>query len=449
MSALIRTLVTTCVLLGLFAGPVKAEEAAARDGLGPGDVLSQENWQKAKGLLPPEVLEHYKKGDYRNEIVEWPLGIFKREQDFIAATEANRGKFTVNEYGTVVDKKTGEQPPYIYGYPFPDVDEKDPTAGIKILWNSYYGYWYLGNSHNEVRLIWVNPDGVDREAGQDVHFLYYDGQTERYRMPNPQNFLMQFISSATYPTDLYGTTALTWRYRDSLKRDSNWAYVPALRRVRAVSPANRSDGFLGSDMSQDDGPFFDGKPEDFEWKLLRATEQLRLVDPLSLKGQSINKWLPGGGWRGVWPDMKTIGFQEPSWKGIAWAPLTPALARRPMWVVEATPRDKYYLYGKVELYLDRETYQGAYNRKFSWKGELLNTYYVLGFLSDKRVRPDGGEEILWGHGLSSRREHQDEPRDGVRSARSRKGSGQRPARALRPELLRLHDAAALREMRRS
>ncbi|NJR44255.1 hypothetical protein HC761_02160 [bacterium] len=36
--------------------------------------------------------------------------------------------------------------------------------------------------------------------------------------------------------------------------------MPALRRVRAVSPANRSDGFLGSDMSQDDGPFFDGKP---------------------------------------------------------------------------------------------------------------------------------------------------------------------------------------------
>ena len=31
----------------------------------------------------------------------------------------------------------------------------------------------------------------------------------------------------------------------------------------SVSPANRSDGFLGSDMSQDDGPFFDGKPEDF------------------------------------------------------------------------------------------------------------------------------------------------------------------------------------------
>ena len=64
-----------------------------------------------------------------------------------------------------------------------------------------------------------------------------------------------------------GTAALTWRYRDASKRDSAWTYVPALRRVRAVTPSNRSDGFLGSDMSQDDGPFFDGKPEDFTWKL--------------------------------------------------------------------------------------------------------------------------------------------------------------------------------------
>ena len=70
------------------------------------------------------------------------------------------------------------------------------------------------------------------------------------------------------PADVNGTAALTWRYRDPDKRDSSWTYVPALRRVRAVSPANRSDGFLGSDMSQDDGTFFEGKPEDFTWKLV-------------------------------------------------------------------------------------------------------------------------------------------------------------------------------------
>jgi hypothetical protein len=390
MRARIGTLVGVCLLL-VFAGA----PSVAQDGLKAGDVLSKDNWQLAEGLLPPETLQRYKNGQYANRIVEWPMGIFQREADFNASTESNRGKFTVNEYGTIVDKESGKQPPTIYGYPFPDVDPNEPTAGIKILWNAYYGYWYLGNSHNGVRLLWINPDGIDREAGQDVYFMYYEGQPERYRPANPQNYLMQFIATATYPTDLFGTTALTWRYRDSVKRDSNWAYVPALRRVRAVSPANRSDGFLGSDMSQDDGPFFDGKPEDFEWKLLQQTDQLRFVDPYSLEGKSNNKWLPGGGWRAIWPEMKVIGFQDPDWKGVAWAPIAPALCKRPMWVLEATPKDKYYLYGKIQLYLDRETYQGAYNRKFSWKGELLNTYYIMGFTSDDRVTPDGVKEKLW------------------------------------------------------
>src|SRR5262249_1545669 len=156
----------------------------------------------------------------------------------------------------------------------------------------------------------------------DVNFLRYDGQPERYRMKNPENFDMQFLANAMSPTDLYGTASLTWRYRDSDKRDSNWVYVPALRRVRAVSPANRSDGFLGSDMSQDDGPFFDGKPADFTWKLIGQKDMLRIVDPLSLQGKTVSVWLPGGGWRAKWPaDLKSLGYLDPNWKGYGWAPI--------------------------------------------------------------------------------------------------------------------------------
>lgn len=412
MMVRLRTLFVGLGITAMLVGPAaaqkeeapgkeaKAATSAAGGGLKPGDVLGQENWQDAEGLLPPEVLKHYREGHYRNKIVEWANGRMNWEQEFLDSTEKNAGQYDVNELGTIVYTGTNKQPKYVYGFPFPHVDPNDPKAGVKILWNSYYGYWYLGNSHNQVRLIWVNPDGIDREAGQDVHFLYYDGQSKDYRMPNPNNFLMQFIAAATYPTDLYGTTALAWRYRDSTKRDSNWAYVPALRRVRAVSPANRSDGFLGSDMSSDDGPFFDGKPEDFDWKLIGQTDQLRYVDPLSLEGKANDKWLPGGGWRAEWDhSLKVIGFEDPDWKGVAWAPIGPQLAKRPMYILEATPKDKYYLYGKVQLYVDRETYQGAYNRKFSWNGELLNTYYVLGFLSHKFTRPDGQVEWLWGSNM--------------------------------------------------
>jgi hypothetical protein len=368
---------------------------AKETGLQPGQVLSKDNWELAKDLLPPEILRHYKDGEYVNKIIDWPVGIYRWDQSFKAATEANGGRFSVSPEGTIIDKATGKQPPFIYGFPFPDIDPKDATAGVKVLWNFVYEYWNEGNSHNVTLLSWVNPQGVDREAVQDVHFLFYDGQHAMYRMPNPNNLSGQFIAVATTPADLNGTAALTWRYRDADKRDSNWVYVPALRRVRAVSPSNRSDGFLGSDMSQDDGPFFDGKPEDFTWKFVGDAEMLRLVDPRSFGDQTTQVWLPNGGWRSVWDNTPVAGYEDPKWKGVAWAPVQAALARRPCWIIEGTPKDKYYLFGKIQLYIDKETYQGGWNRKFGWTGELLNTLQVLAYQREDLKRPDGTLENQW------------------------------------------------------
>jgi hypothetical protein len=46
-------------------------------------------------------------------------------------------------------------------------------------------------------------------------------------------------------------------------------------------------------------------------------------------------------------------------------------------VIEAVPRDKYYLYGKMELWIDAETWDGAWNRKFSWAGDLVHGYQTM------------------------------------------------------------------------
>src|SRR5206468_11345478 len=135
----------------------------------------------------PEILRHYKNGEYVSKIVDWPQGTYVWDPQFKAATEANGDRYKINAAGTVVDKTTGQQPPFIYGLPFPHIDPKDPDAGIKILWNFQYEYWNEGNSHNLTLLSWVSPSHVDREAVQDVHFLYYDGQGPLYRVPNPNN----------------------------------------------------------------------------------------------------------------------------------------------------------------------------------------------------------------------------------------------------------------------
>ncbi|MGH7897152.1 MAG: outer membrane lipoprotein-sorting protein [Candidatus Binatia bacterium] len=360
-----------------------AEEIAAKRaqevGLQPGMMLDQSTASLAKGLMPPEILKHYEQGEYKNEIADWPATTGTHGPDFEAQTKRNAETLTLDENDTIVDKSTGKQPPHIYGTPFPTIDPKDPRAPVKVLWNYFYNYYWNGNSHNVVDLVWVNPTGFDRKAGQDVYFKYYDGLPPDLRpAENPLNLLNQFIAATIDPQDLYGTTALGWRYRDPQQRDSVWAYVPALRRIRGLSPANRSDGFLGSDMSQDDGPYFDGKPEDFTWKLVGEEEILRHVDPYRLKQECKVLPLPEGGWRTVFPDVPNLGFQTPDWKGVAWAPTVMKLARRKVWIIEGVPKDKYYLYGRIELRIDQHSWQGSYNRKFSWQGELLNTSMAAG-----------------------------------------------------------------------
>ncbi len=363
------------LVIALF-GSVVAQEVAP--GLKVGDTLDQSNAKLAADLLPPEILKHFEKGDYKNPIVAYPTGNAHWEQSFVDATKKNESTLDVDAAGTIIDKATGKQPDYYYGLPFPNIDEKDPKAAVKIAWNQFLSYWYGGSSYNRTLVAMLSRKGLDRGIVARGWFHFYDGQAPKYRPANPTGLQSQFLGITLTPADLEGTASLSWRYRDPGKRDSVWAYVPALRRVRAVSPANRSDGYLGSDISGDDGFFFDGKPEDFEWKLIGKRDGLRVVDAATIKGGLKTRAIDGGGWAVLTDDNPpTAGFRKPGWTGAPWAPVDAALAKRTMWVIEAVPRDKYYLYGKLELWIDAETFDGSWNRKFSWGGELVHVYQVI------------------------------------------------------------------------
>lgn len=385
-----------CLVAVLLA--VAGPAAAAGEGLAPGTVLDATNAAAAKGLLPPEVLAHYEHGEYLNKIAAWPKGLPTWDADFVAATKANAGRFTVDKRGTIVARDTGKPPETIYGLPFPSIDPSDPQAGVKVIWNAYYSFWSLGNSHDFSTLAWVGRRGLERAATLESYFLFHEGQPPRRRPPkNPLGLAVQSLATVTAPADLEGTAALTWRYRDGDKRDSAWTYVPALRRVRAVSPANRSDGFLGSDMSQDDGAFFDGKPEDFTWRLVGEREALVLADPYSLSGDVQREALPNGGVRELWKnDIHVVGYQAPQWKGLPWAPVAPVLARRRLWVIEATPRDPYYLFARLQLGIDKEAYRGVFTRKFDSRGALLISLQFLRYASHPIETPVGTQVLSSG-----------------------------------------------------
>jgi hypothetical protein len=369
--------------------PALAADAAA---LKAGVVLGQDNWQAAQDLLPPQILKHYENGEYKNVIVDYPVGSSKWEASWKEATEKNASQLDVDDVGTIVYKGSGKPPEYLYGIPFPHIDPNDPKAPVKIVWNQFLAYWSGGSSYNQTRVTMLQPKGLDREIHADGYFNFWDGQLEKYRRPNPNNLQSQFLGVSTYPTDLMGTASLSWRYRDANKRDSVWAFVPALRRVRAVSPANRSDGYLGSDISGDDGFFFDGKPEDFEWKLIGQRDALRIVDPNNVKGNVPVPPAPGGGFEALtYDNPPMVGIQDPNWTGLSWAPISAGLAKRPVWIVEGTPKDRYYLYGKLQLWIDAETWDGAWNIKYSWQGDVVHSYQTMARVNS----PAGDGEMIF------------------------------------------------------
>ncbi len=405
-------------LLGVVAiaaalSVVRPAAADPIDEVPSGTKLGRSNWQIAKGLLPDEILEFYKRGDYENPIVQKKGDAWVVNPMLVAASEKNAGRFDVDENGTVVDKETGKRPPVIIGRPFPHIDPKDPKAGAKAVWNWFYTLYWEGSFHTNSPVNWISRDGLLRRIATEVHFKYYDGNPPRFQKlvgENPLNILSRTIGVVNEPADVNGIVNLNWRYRDGDKRDQAWTYVPALRRVRPINPANRSDGLLGSDISLDDGPYFDGKPEDFKFKLVGAGRILGHFDgPALEKGSPVRllkedeevSSLVGSsetGWRLETPEYPLIAAQLDGWKRkdgeglVAWAPVQYVLVPRPVWIVEATPKDPYYLYGKQVLYLDQATFRGYWKNKFDWKGNALSNWAVPA-MPIKKVKTRDGEDF--------------------------------------------------------
>jgi hypothetical protein len=76
----------------------------------------------------------------------------------------------------------------------------------------------------------------------------------------------------------------------------------------------------------------------------------------------------------------------PGWTGVPWAPVSAVLVRRPTWIVEAIPKDPNYLYGRIILRLDAETYHGSWVTKYDQAGTLMMSYQAS---RGSYYQPDG------------------------------------------------------------
>jgi hypothetical protein len=217
-------------MLAVLAMPAAAAE------LPEGTVIGADNIDKIKndtfqGHAIASLLTERMEWRIRNSGMRMPLAKTKEiaiDPKWAKASQANAGKTKINRDKCVVDGWGG-------GMPFPNIDEKDPEAAEKIVWN-----WHLGQLYGDVAeaLDWTQllVDGAKGiHAEPTAEFSRYnmkgrlDGKTEGDGSERGRQ-LLYFKS----PSDMKGLGTFTVMY-DSAKMNDVWAYIPAVRRIRRLS----------------------------------------------------------------------------------------------------------------------------------------------------------------------------------------------------------------------
>jgi Outer membrane lipoprotein-sorting protein len=149
------------------------------------------------------------------------------------------------------------------------------------------------------------------------------------------------------PADLNGTAILTFTHKTG--NDDQWLYLPALKRVKRISSADKSGPFMGSEFAYED--IASQEVEKYEYKYLRDEEQ-------------------GG---------------------------------HPCYVVERTPVDTNSGYSHQITWIDQAEYRLQRTDYYDRKGDLLKTNTLRGYQQylQRHWRPDEMEMVNHQSGKST------------------------------------------------
>ncbi|MBU1056001.1 MAG: DUF1329 domain-containing protein [Proteobacteria bacterium] len=332
-------------------------------------VIDKSNCKQYKDILIPAMYRAVERGDYY--ITPGKLNFkYKQNDSFLAAGAKNAGKFDVSPKGDLISKQTGKYPENVYGYPFPDIDTKDPRAGSKIIFNfNFQRYRFMG-SREKTRVMWIDKNGEERYAqGIDTR-LYLNGRPPGKAINNPDKVLAYELQNVLEPMSVKGTNSLNYVYFDSKRDDSCYAYVPAIRRTRQTGTTTRSDPYMGSDSWWDTNYMWAGKDSTMNWKYVgEKTILVGFTSPDMLPA----KELPDGSMTRSFPftgSHVNLGFQDPNWKGKSWAPVNLTYVPRKVWIVEQTPKDPYYNWDLHVNYIDQETYVIWFKEVYEKSGDF-------------------------------------------------------------------------------
>ncbi len=376
LSYICWSLLAMVIMLG-GVSPVSAGEI--------GKTIDRTNVAQYKDVLIPALYRAIERGDFICPTADLPFD-YKHDPKFLAAGEKNAGKFDVNAEGDLIDKSTGKLPKYnIYGYPFPHIDRNDPNIAVKIMWNFNFQRYRLMGLNDVTHAAWIDRKGEHRYFKGWEYFLWIQGRPPGQELKNPNNYLTMEMQTLFNPLSMKGTNTMAWDYFD--ERDiTQFAYVPAFRRIRQTSGASRSDPYQGTDAWLDTNVGWTGKNRSMTWKLLG--EKTILVPFTSMKKFAEQADKDGAMPRTV-PTYK-FGYQTPGWKGASWAPTNMIYVPRRVWVIEQIPKDRYYAWGVHIGYVDKETNFIWYKEVYDKTGEFRTWLSICVHYAEL---PDGRNNI--------------------------------------------------------
>lgn len=305
------------------------------------DVIESYGWEaknvdEIKDLIPESLYMIMKNpdswGPRRINVTEYipPSGpLWER---FKEATEKFKGQATIDDQGWIRN--------YTAGCPFPE-----PKNGLELMWNFKKRFSEDDRILGTVTII-TNSKGQVRYQTSNGDLMFMDGRLtgDKYIYePNRDNYTRIDVYANAHPYEMQGTLSFIAQYDDPNKLDTFWLYLPAMRRVRRLSPAQRTDRLPGGqDLMWENFDTFNGNPINYNCKLLGQKEMLVVHN---------------GNPKGEWIHGKHMAGPNDYYQKVK------------VWVNELTPKDPNFPFSKVLHYVDPETWYPYYGEWFDQKGQ--------------------------------------------------------------------------------
>jgi hypothetical protein len=371
-----------------------------------GIVLSTKNITQYRKLLPIEIIEFIRSGDFVLDSAKRLRYTWRMDDTFEAKSRENETK----PPKLTVQGNLAERISITKGYPFgppsahierfqksisteivpPTEKHNSNTLGVELLWNLQSHWWSRSVLTHNIRMQWFR-------APEEQPFRSINGEVARIYPATvlPADTTGQMFRERilfTAPAAINRYTWLTFRFFEK-DEDLLWVFSPATAKVRQLTASNRTDGIFQA-VAPDDFLGWSGKIDSYDVEVKGLAPLLTPFAALDIQNFTKTKEncleltranVGNTDLQNSW-NYQTLRFDHVA----AWVPSSAVFVPRYTWELELTNRDPYALYGRQLVYLDAASYLPVYRVVYDRAGRQWKTIISIFGLG---ASPDRQEKV--------------------------------------------------------